>query len=461
MKKITLLICLSSLFSFAQTIGVTPFASGFARPTELTHAGDERLFITQQAGAIKIINPDGTVNPTNFLTLPSSVVLSSGNEQGLLGLAFHPNYAQNGFFYVNYTRTGSGNASGDTVIARYSVSASNPNVADAESATILMVIDQPYSNHNGGTLKFGPDGYLYIGMGDGGSSNDPENRAQNINTNLGKMLRIDVDGPAPYGIPSDNPYVGVDGNDEIWAIGLRNPWKFSFDSVTGNLWIADVGQSAAEEINRVSSTTAGINYGWKCYEGTIERPNCPVNGITYTMPLVSIPRSQGVCSITGGYVYRGTAYPAFVGKYFFTDICFDKIGMVSENGDVTYSDAFGSVGSVTTFGEDINGELYFVSADGGAISKIIDTSLGTDDFAKNGFSMYPNPTASEFFIRNSNAMELKRVQLFDLSGKMLLERPLQNVETNNINIGPLQDGMYLVSIENTSGEKFSSKLIVQ
>ena len=457
MKKITLLICLSSLCSFAQTIGVTTFATGFARPTEITHAGDERLFLVQQAGAIKIINPDGSVNPTNFLSLPSSVVLSSGNEQGLLGLAFHPNYAQNGFFYVNYTRSGDG----DTVIARYSVSANNPNVADATSGTVLLTVDQPFSNHNGGSIKFGPDGYLYIGMGDGGSGNDPGNRAQNINDNLGKMLRIDVDGPAPYGIPANNPYVGVTGNDEIWAIGLRNPWKFSFDRSTGELWIADVGQSAAEEINRVNGSTAGINYGWKCYEGTIERPNCPVNGVVYTMPLVNIPRSQGVCSITGGYVYRGTTYPNFIGKYFFTDICFDKIGMVAENGTITYSSSLAAVSSVTSFGEDINGQLYFVSADTGVVSKIIDTSLATNDFSKHGFSMYPNPTASEFFIRNSNAMELKRIQLFDLSGKLLLEQPLQDVETNNINIGPLQDGMYLVSIENTSGQKFTSKLIVQ
>ena len=263
MKQIiTFLIVLLSSFSYAQNINITSFANGFSSITAIEHPVDDaRLFVLQQSGAIKILNPNGNVNATNFLTLTSATI-TSGGERGLLGLAFHPNYATNGYFYINYTNT-----AGNTVIARYSVSA-NPNVADASSATILLTVTQPFSNHNGGSLRFGPDGYLYIGMGDGGSGGDPGNRAQNINDNLGKMLRIDVDSASPYGIPADNPYVGVAGNDEIWAIGLRNPWKFNFDRLNGDLWIADVGQNQAEEINRTAAPLpTGLNYGWKCNEG--------------------------------------------------------------------------------------------------------------------------------------------------------------------------------------------------
>ncbi|MGK4566736.1 PQQ-dependent sugar dehydrogenase [Flavobacterium sp. 3HN19-14] len=217
----SLILLLSCFFSFAQTIGIQQFATGLSDAVELVNAGDERLFAVQQRGLIRIINTDGTIKATPFLNL-SAIVNQADNEGGLLGLAFHPNYATNGFFYVNYT-----NNSGNTVIARYSVSAGNVDVANT-TATVLMTITQPFSNHNGGTIKFGPDGYLYIGMGDGGSSGDPNGNAQNKNVLLGKMLRIDVDNGTPYGIPADNPYVGIAGADEIWSIGLRNPWKFSF-----------------------------------------------------------------------------------------------------------------------------------------------------------------------------------------------------------------------------------------
>ena len=264
MKKITtLLILLFGQFAIGQAIGLTAFVTGFTSPVDIEHpAEDTRLFVVQQTGAIRILNANGTINPTNFLTLTTATI-SNGSERGLLGLAFHPNYATNGYFYVNYTNT-----AGNTVIARYTVSA-NPDVADATSATTILTVPQPFSNHNGGSLKFGPDGYLYIGMGDGGSAGDPGNRAQNINENLGKMLRIDVDAASPYGIPADNPYVGITGNDEIWAVGLRNPWKFSFDMANGDLWIADVGQNQYEEINKIAApTTIGLTdinlYSFDC-----------------------------------------------------------------------------------------------------------------------------------------------------------------------------------------------------
>ncbi|MDP5027802.1 MAG: PQQ-dependent sugar dehydrogenase, partial [Flavobacterium sp.] len=306
-----------SFFGQAQTIALQSFATGLTSPVEITHAGDSRLFVVEQSGKIKIINANGTVNTTPFLNLTS--LISTGGERGLLGLAFHPNYATNGYFFVNYTNT-----SGNTVIARYSVSSGNSNIANT-TGTILMTITQPYSNHNGGSIKFGPDGYLYIGMGDGGSGGDPGNRAQNINENLGKMLRIDVNSTiAPYYTnPATNPYVGVAGNDEIWAIGLRNPWKFSFNRLNGDLWIADVGQGSVEEIDKVvNPLTAGLNFGWRCYEGnsTYNSTGC-APASTMTFPFTQYARSGGACSVTGGYFYTGSMYPNFQNKYFFTDYC--------------------------------------------------------------------------------------------------------------------------------------------
>ena len=247
------------------SINLQQIATGFNRPVDIVHAGDNRLFIVEQNnGRIRIMDQDGNINPTNFLDIGSRVG-STANEQGLLGLAFHPNYASNGYFYVNYTAT-----NGNTNISRFTVSA-NPDVANANSEVILLTVSQPYNNHNGGGIKFGPDGYLYIGMGDGGSGGDPGNRAQNTTNLLGKMLRIDVDGGSPYSIPVDNPFVNNGSvSNEIWAIGVRNPWRFSFDRQTGDLWIADVGQGDWEEINmQPAASNGGENYGWRCYEGNI------------------------------------------------------------------------------------------------------------------------------------------------------------------------------------------------
>ena len=248
----------------AQTkIALNVYAGGFTRPVDIVNAGDSRLFIVEQRGIIKIIDGNGQVLSTPFLDIDARVG-SQGNEQGLLGLAFHPDYANNGFFYVNYT-----NNSGDTRIARFKVSADNPNVADPNSEKLLLPVDQPYSNHNAGDLTFGPDGYLYFGLGDGGSGGDPQNNGQTATAYLGKMLRIDVDNGDPYAIPPTNPFKDTDFYlDEIWATGLRNPWRFSFDRLTGDLWIGDVGQDAWEEIDfQPASSTGGENYGWRCYEG--------------------------------------------------------------------------------------------------------------------------------------------------------------------------------------------------
>lgn len=454
MKRIfTLLALVAVQFANSQSIDIVPFATGFSSPTDISHpVNDARLFVVQQSGAIRILNPNGSINATNFLTLTSATI-TSGGERGLLGLAFHPSYATNGYFYVNYTNT-----SGNTVIARYSVSA-NPNIADATSGTILLTITQPFSNHNGGSLKFGPDGFLYIGMGDGGSAGDPGNRSQNITNNLGKMLRIDVDSASPYGIPADNPYVGIAGNDEIWAIGLRNPWKFNFDRLNGDLWIADVGQNQAEEINHVTAPLApGLNYGWKCYEGTNVFSSC-AGSLVYTFPVAEYAHGGGApCnSITGGYVYRGALYPNMFGKYLFAEYCTDKIGYTDTTGAIVWSNAFSNL-TPTTFGEDINGEIYV--AGGSVIYKVIDTSLSTNSFDKDTFELYPNPATTEVFVKTKGMEFPAIVTVADITGKTVMQQSLTS-ETNAISIANLQTGLYIVSVKDQSGKSISSKLTVK
>ncbi|ESU29031.1 hypothetical protein FLJC2902T_10660 [Flavobacterium limnosediminis JC2902] len=438
----------------SSVIGLQSFATGFSSPVEITHCGDSRLFVVEQDGLIKILNTNGTINPTPFLNV--TTLTNGGGEQGLLGLAFHPNYASNGYFYINYTRI----SDGATVIARYSVNTGNPNTANP-SGTVLLLIPQPYSNHNGGTLKFGPDGYLYIGMGDGGSGGDPGNRAQNINELLGKMLRIDVNSGSPYGIPPNNPYVGVAGADEIWAIGLRNPWKFSFDRQNDDLWIADVGQNQYEEINRAGGTEAGLNYGWRCYEGNTayNTTGCPPQA-SLKAPLVVTTHSSGSCSVTGGYVYRGTNYPNFQGKYFFSDYCKAQIGMADSSGNVTYSQTF-TGNNFVTFGEDVNGEMYVGSINNGVIYKLVDSSLNVSKNDKKAFLIYPNPAKSEIFVQsNDDGNFATAITLFDCNGKKLLSQKTESQPIHSVNTGNLASGWYLLKIKDNAGQVYTHKLIV-
>lgn len=444
--------------SFAQTIGLQTFATGFSSPVAIVNAGDSRLFVVQRGGAIRILNANGTINATNFLTLTSSTIVSGG-ERGLLGLAFHPNYTSNGYFYVNYTRA----SDGATVIARYSVS-SNPDVADANSGQILLTIAQPFTNHNGGSIVFGPDGYLYIGMGDGGSGGDPSNYGQNINSLLGKMLRIDVDGGSPYTIPAGNPFAGAtQGADEIWAVGMRNPWKFSFDRLTGDLWIADVGQNAIEEINKATSTEAGLNYGWRCYEGNAgyNTTGCgPASN--YKFPIAEYTHaSSGGCSLTGGYVYTGSTYPNLLNKYLFADYCNNRIGYVSTNGGTITWSATTFTGNFVSFGEDINGELYIAGISNGTISKIIDTSLSTDEFKKNGLNLYPNPAQNSVTLQNTSLLNLTQLSVFDTMGKKVMYQNMNTADSTEISIGQLSSGLYVVSVEEANGNTFTSKLMVK
>ncbi len=458
MKKIFLFnFLILSVLGYSQTISLQSFGTGFVSPVEITNAGDSRLFVVQKGGLIRILNADGTVNATPFLNL--SAFVSTNSERGLLGLAFHPNYATNGYFFVNYT-----NLAGNTVIARYTVNASNPNIANT-TETILMTITQPFANHNGGTIKFGPDGYLYIGMGDGGSGGDPGNRAQNINENLGKMLRIDVNTTtAPfYSSPNSNPYVGVAGNDEIWAIGLRNPWKFSFNRLNGDLWIADVGQDAIEEINKVVSPlpNSGINFGWRCYEGnsTYNNSGCAPSS-TMRFPFIQYARFGGACSVTGGYYYSGSAYPNFQNKYFFTDYCDNKIRMVDNAGVITTTASF-SGNNFVTFGEDVNGELYIAGITSGTVYKIIDSSLSQPNFETNGFSLYPNPAKGYFVIKSAATNLATNIDVFDISGKLLFSRKLTSNTENLIDTNLLSKGMYLVTVETTNGTNYTTKVLVE
>jgi len=343
-------------------------ATDLDNPVAVTHAGDSRLFITLQPG--RIVIHDGTrVLPTPFLDIQSLVRF--GGERGLLGLAFHPRYAENGFFFVNYT-----DLSGHTVVARYHVS-SDPNRADPATRKQILFVQQPFSNHNGGELQFGRDGYLYIGMGDGGSGGDPGNRAQNLTDLLGKMLRVDVDNGDPYAIPPSNPYVGTTAaRPEIWASGLRNPWRFSFDRDNGDLWIADVGQGAWEEVNFQPGTSiGGENYGWRRMEGThCFNPSTNCNNGTLVVPVIEYDHSAGACSVTGGYVYRGSQHPRLKGLYLYGDFCSGRIwgATRSQAGEITIHDLSDTAFNISAFGQDSNGELYVADL-GGAVYRITDS----------------------------------------------------------------------------------------
>ena len=348
-------------------VRLEPVVSGLEQPTSVVSPddGSGRLFVTQKTGLARVIE-NGELLDAPFLDLTEVVSLES--EQGLLGLAFHPDYAENGRLFVHY------NEGGDTVIAEFAVS-DDPNVVDAASEWVLLRIDQPYPNHKGGNLVFGPDGLLYIGMGDGGAGGDPEGRGQNLSTLLGKMLRIDVDTQAgngdPYAVPQDNPFVSTDGAEpEIWAYGLRNPWKYSFDRETGDLWIADVGQGSYEEVNvQPADSAGGENYGWdvtegsSCYSDDGSVKECGRD--EFTLPVTEYGHDEGQ-SITGGYVYRGESVPGLAGHYVFGDFSTGVIWSAAPAGDGSYTrETLLEAGIlVVAFGEDEAGELYVADFNG-------------------------------------------------------------------------------------------------
>jgi glucose/arabinose dehydrogenase len=387
----------SGVLSAASDIELEPVITGLDRPVAITHAGDGsgRLFITLLAGSILIFNGQ-QILPEPFLDI--GALISAGGEQGLLSVAFHPHYASNGFLFVNYTDT-----NGDTVIARYSVSA-DPNRVDTASATILLTVPQPYGNHNGGQLQFGPDGFLYIGMGDGGGGGDPLNKAQTLGTLLGKILRIDVDEGFPYSIPADNPFMGHPAaSKEIWALGLRNPWRFSFDRLTGDLFIADVGQQDIEEVNyQPADSEGGENYGWRLMEGSqCYEPSVNCYNDMLELPILEYDHSIG-CSITGGYRYRGDENPGLWGTYFYGDFCSGRIwgAVENRNGEWTTTELLDTELRIASFGEDENGELYLAhfSSSNGIIYRILYTGTITnvEEFVTRFYQLFlernPDPT---------------------------------------------------------------------
>ncbi|MDX1502159.1 MAG: PQQ-dependent sugar dehydrogenase [Thermoanaerobaculia bacterium] len=348
---------------------------GLDRPLLVTHAGDGsgRVFLVEQSGRIRI--HDGQLLDPPFLDLSGRV--SCCGERGLLGLAFHPGYAENGLFYVNYT-----NGAGDTVLARFEVGA-DPNVADADSEVVLLTLDQPFANHNGGHIAFGPDGYLYVATGDGGSGGDPQNNAQNLGSLLGKILRLDVDSATPYAVPADNPFVGRAGAaEEIWAYGLRNPWRFSFDRDTGDLYIGDVGQGEREEIDfQPASSPGGENYGWRIREGSQcfePAVGCAEEGLT--APVLEYLHDQG-CSVTGGYRYRGPKAATLDRFYLYGDFCSGRVwgGRPNTAGNWRERLLADTGANVSSFGEDEAGRLYLVDH-GGRLYRLSGRPLFADDF---------------------------------------------------------------------------------
>jgi glucose/arabinose dehydrogenase len=361
-------------------IGLSLFAIVDFSPTDVTNsgvAGDERLFVTLQDGRISLIESDGAVQTSPFLSITDRVF--GGGQMGLLSLAFDPDYNTNGYFYVNYNYEDTG---GDkfTRVSRFSVTG-NPDVADPNSEFIIFTIQQPGLDNNGGDLNFGSDGYLYFGLGDGEDDGDDDNRAQDPLELLGKILRIDVSGTTSttnYLIPNDNPFVG-DGSalDEIWAIGVRNPWRFSFDSANDNLYLADVGRENVEEINlQLAASPGGENYGWRCYEGDsiFNNAGCGPMG-NYDFPVYTYSHSLPGCAVTGGFVYRGSDYPGMVGHYFFADYCFGRVWSLDvDNGHQLAVDESFSKVLFTSFGLDIDGELYLADSLNNAIYKVVETA---------------------------------------------------------------------------------------
>ncbi len=350
--------------------GFRSVAYGFEYPVYLTHAGDGsgRLFVAEQDGLIFIMQ-QGLIISDPFLDIRDLIppVDSDHPEDGILGMAFHPNYAQNGQFFVHYNRKGDG----ATVIARYTVSADDPNKADPNSAEIILTHAQPNYNHDGGQLAFGPDGYLYVGLGDGGPSGDPNNQAQNPQSLLGKILRIDVDGDAPYAIPADNPANTVNAAlaPEIWAWGLRNPWRFSFDAATGDLYIGDVGQFNWEEVDfQPAGSAGGQNYGWRVWEGRHHYAPDDPDVDTPVFPALEYGHDQG-CAVTGGYVYRGQALPELDGVYFYGDYCTGRTWAAYRDGarDWQTLPFLDTEASIVSFGTDEAGELYLVDYRGGVL----------------------------------------------------------------------------------------------
>lgn len=344
-----------------------PFAEGLERPIGVTNAADGsgQLFVNEQAGRVRVVDADGQLREQPFVDLTDRI--SAGGERGLLGLAFHPDYGTNRRLFVNYT-----DREGNTVISELRASGDG-QTADPDSEKVLLRVDQPYANHNGGQLAFGPDGYLYIGLGDGGSGGDPHGNGQNTNVLLGKILRIDVDSPAAgdkaYAVPADNPFVDGGGAPEVWAFGLRNPWRFSFDAATGDLYIGDVGQNQWEEIDRLpAGSPGGANFGWNVTEGRHCYQDSSCDQRPFILPIAEYSHDGGNCSVTGGSVYRGSAMRDLVGIYVMADYCSGRVFTLNvDEGTTTPKQVAQTDAAITSFGTAEDGEIYATDQSGGTL----------------------------------------------------------------------------------------------
>ena len=450
--------------SFAQApIELRPFATGLQVPVDIAHAGDDRLFIVQQNGVIVILEEDGSLLNQPFLNISDRITF--GGERGLLGLAFHPNFANNRLFYVNYT-----DRFGDTKISVFTAN-EDLQTADADSERIILTVEQTFGNHNGGGLKFGTDGFLYIGLGDGGSAGDPLNSAQDPQSLLGKMLRISVDGTENYTIPPDNPFVGNPAvRDEIWTIGLRNPWRYSFDRLTGDLWIGDVGQAAFEEVTLIrADDPPGLNAGWRCYEGdaSFNQDDCDETN-QFLFPIFTYPTSAAVGqSITGGFVYRGRESPDLVGKYIYGDFVTGTIWAltVEEDGTVN-NETILELGftELSTFGENASGELFVAAYATGRILQItqrITTSLEPVNPIIQQFELAPNPFTSTFQLTYTTERKTTvQCSVVNQIGQVVkaFNREVEGATTEILDLSNQPEGVYFIQLK-IDNQLFTKKLI--
>ena len=454
------------------SIKLVLFSQGFSFPLGVENCGDSRLFIVQKGGQIIIADSNANRITTPFLDIKGRVT-STGDETGLLGLAFDPNYKTNGLFYVNYI-----DKSGNTQISQFKVTV-NPNIADSNSEKKVLAIPQPYGNHVGGCIRFGPGGFLYIGMGDGDGAavGDPNNYAQNPSLLLGKFLRIKPKPNGTYVIPAGNPFVdSVNYRKEIWAIGLRNPWRFSFDSQTGALFIGDVGEGSYEEVDlQVPNSKGGQNYGWRCYEGNhaYNTTGCkPMSA--YVAPVYEYTHSGSPisdCAITGGFVYRGKKYADLAGKYFFTDFCSGVIrtltfkGVKVDKEEVALNS--GIIYALTSFGEDYKHELYVVSSAGGAIYRIVSAAASNVASQENPVAMavYPNPAQKTFSVKyTTQKAEACVVSVYASNGRQVYSETKTSLSGDNIWKITLPDyakGNCYVMVSSLSGDVIRQNIVVR
>lgn len=494
MKVFTTLLLCFILCSSAKAQTVQPklalqdFAKGFYSPIDITNCGDSRLFVAERLGKIWIIDSAGNKSAEPFLDITDKVFTVFPNdydERGLLGFTFHPNYPDSPYVYVNYIGHDS-----NSHISRFTLNPNNPNKALAHSQLMLITISQPkaadFVNHKGGCIKFGPDGYLYAGFGDGGSAGDPLNTAQNTRLLLGKMIRIDVNHPDPlrqrnYAIPAGNPFVNDSkAKDEIWATGLRNPYRFSFDKKTGVMWLPDVGQDKWEEINIIATNAkGGKNFGWSCYEANhnYKFDSCDYNGMPYTFPVIEYKHSQKepCTSITGGYVYRGTKFKNMLGNYYYCDYCTGKFSTVYKDNTawvnvlLTQADQTSYVG----FGEGSDGELYVVNAVNGEIYHLVDSAAmiaATPEmqkpavFAQSVFArIYPNPNHGRFNVEYTAAKdETCKISITNSFGVELMRETRFAIKGSNnwsFSSAQLQKNVYMLHIQ-TANRQFTQKFLV-